>query len=317
MLQEAKSETAANGKATAAAKSIAWHRPDVAIRNIKVVSSSTSRVVTVTPTIAADWLLLNTSNRPLYKSQVDTFARDMKAGRWITNTSDAVMIGSNRVLLNGQHRLAAVVQSGKGIDMLVEFGADPSSVPAIDRGKGRSSLDSYLMSSGKSKTRFWGATAHAAARGASGQKAMMTTQEAESFFDAHENEIDYATGVLEQSRKGIKRSAVAAVLARAFANVPREKLDEFGEVLTTGIAPLKSHAIIQTLRDWLLSHPSQGSGIPPHVVYRKTARALMAFVNGERLKTLYEVSEEPFPYQGERKDTKLRMKRARVRSKSR
>jgi len=318
MLQSSKSEDAPVATVKiGAAKAIAWHRADVALRNVKVVSNGSSKVVTVNAKLAAEWLALNKSNRPLYKAQVATFARDMRAGRWITNTSDAIMIGSNGILLNGQHRLAAVVEAGRSVDMLVEFGADPSSVPAIDRGKGRSALDSYLMSSGKSKTRFWGGVARSASSGANGTRQSMTTQESEAFFDAHEKEIDYAVGILEQARKGIKRSSVAAVFARAMSHVAKAKLDEFGEVLTSGIAPLKSHAIIMTLRDWLLSHPSQGSGVPSYVVYRKTARALLAFVNGERIKTLYEISEEPFPYPGETTNTKLRHKRSKVRSKSR
>lgn len=95
----------------------------------------------VTPAIAAKWLLLNTSNRPLSSTTVDNYAREMKLGNWIGCGADAVVFSTAGTLLNGQHRLAAVVKSGVSIEVAVRTGADPQSFVSMDQGKRRLAAD--------------------------------------------------------------------------------------------------------------------------------------------------------------------------------
>lgn len=297
----------ANGKNR---KAINWGAPESALKALTVLGRSEARLVRVTSDLAAEWLKLNTENRRIRGRVVDTYARDFDAGRWIPNPSDPIMISSTGTLLNGQHRLSAIVKTGKAADLYVEFGADPRSVSAIDRGLSRSAGDAFSMNTGKHKTTYWFGMARMMRQGACGTYPTLTTQEMEKFFLDHEKAIDYADSLTCNARKGIKRAPVGAALARASYHVDRDKLEEFAQVLVSGVAPLKSHAIIVTLRDWLVSHPAHGGGAAPIGVYRKTTRALLAFVNGERIKTLYEISEEPFPLPDEAKG-KSRAKRGR------
>ena len=91
----------------------------------------------VTPAIAAEWLQLNTANRPMSAVTVDAYAREMKAGNWIGLGADAIVFSTSGTLINGQHRLAAVAKSGITIEVAVRTGADPESFVAMDQGRRR------------------------------------------------------------------------------------------------------------------------------------------------------------------------------------
>lgn len=88
------------------------------INKIKVRKEKDTNWVKVTPEMADELLALNDEkNRRLSRHTVEKYAEDMSSGRWgRTNTNPiGVMVDDNgRIvsLLDGQHRLAAVVMSG-------------------------------------------------------------------------------------------------------------------------------------------------------------------------------------------------------------
>lgn len=100
----------------------------------------TTKIETITPDIAKQYLLTNTRNRRLRKTGVEKYARDMKAGRWML-TTDAIGFDENGVLTNGQHRLEACVETGIPFEAIVVRGLDPQSFDATDNGMNRTLAD--------------------------------------------------------------------------------------------------------------------------------------------------------------------------------
>lgn len=79
----------------------------------------TIKEIDITPHIAERWLnKCNTHNRSLYESTVESYALDMKRGFWALN-HQPIAFDDEGILMDGQHRLAAIVRSGKTIRMLV------------------------------------------------------------------------------------------------------------------------------------------------------------------------------------------------------
>jgi hypothetical protein len=77
------------------------------------------RVVRVGPALAAHWLKRNhPNNRRINQGQVAAFVADMQALKWIL-THQGIAFDANGNLIDGQHRLHAIVQSGVEIDLLV------------------------------------------------------------------------------------------------------------------------------------------------------------------------------------------------------
>lgn len=96
--------------------------------------------VVIGPDQAAVLLSGNTSNRRLRRRTVDRYADIMRRGEWL-QTPETISVGSNGVLLNGQHRLLAVMQSGTQQTFLLVRGVDPAAFRALDRGVPRTVAD--------------------------------------------------------------------------------------------------------------------------------------------------------------------------------
>lgn len=107
--------------------------------------------VTVTPETAARWLDANTKNRRLRATDVDRYARDMKAGNWLL-TGEAIKFAADGTLLDGQHRLAAIVKTGITITMLVVRNITDDAQSVMDTGRKRTASDALDIASHKNTT---------------------------------------------------------------------------------------------------------------------------------------------------------------------
>ena len=78
-----------------------------------------AEVVTLGPDLAKKWRLTNTANfRKLNKQRVGVYAADMAAGNWKLN-GEPICFDTDGKLVNGQHRVEAVIMSGATIQTLV------------------------------------------------------------------------------------------------------------------------------------------------------------------------------------------------------
>lgn len=93
-------------------------------------------LVQVTPHIAKKWLHNNTMNRAPSNGVIKKYARAMEKGEWKI-TPDFISFAKDGTLLNGQHRLMAVVESGVTVDMCIATDVEKDSFYVMDRGKTR------------------------------------------------------------------------------------------------------------------------------------------------------------------------------------
>lgn len=100
----------------------------------------TSSPVLVTPSMASAYLASNTRNRPLRKSRIERYASDMAAGRWQMN-GETIIISDEGNLLNGQHRLEALVKAGVPVWMMVTTGVPETAFSTMDAGLTRTAGD--------------------------------------------------------------------------------------------------------------------------------------------------------------------------------
>lgn len=107
---------------------------------IKSLFSSTQshqkiEIVEITPEMAEQILSFNTDNfRSVDKRRVERYANDIRSGLWEL-TGDTIKINGN-TLIDGQHRLMAVVASGRTIRTAIAWNVAESAIH-IDRGKPR------------------------------------------------------------------------------------------------------------------------------------------------------------------------------------
>ena len=73
----------------------------------------------ITPKTAEKYLEQNTNNyRRMNRNKVSIYARDMKNGSWQTN-GEAIKFNKRGELVDGQHRLKAIMEADVPVKMLV------------------------------------------------------------------------------------------------------------------------------------------------------------------------------------------------------
>jgi hypothetical protein len=104
------------------------------------VTQVRSRVQTITPARAAQWLEANTTNRPLSRAVVRSFADAMRRGEWLV-THQGIAFDDSGVLVDGQHRLAAIVEADRPVELTVFTDVAEGTFDVLDIGKRRTAAD--------------------------------------------------------------------------------------------------------------------------------------------------------------------------------
>lgn len=104
-------------------------------------------VEVITPAIAEEMLKHNSRNRPIKRSQVVFLTNEILTNRWITTGQAITFVG--KTLVDGQHRLQAVIEAGKSITSCVIRFPSTANTKQIyqvtDRGVPRTFADTLAM----------------------------------------------------------------------------------------------------------------------------------------------------------------------------
>jgi hypothetical protein len=116
------------------------------VHNIKRENEMIVTEEIITPERALELHEKNRINfRPIDKSRVTRLAKEIAAGKW-EFTGDTIKINPDGLILDGQHRIEACIQSGIPIKTLIAFNVKASAL-AIDRGKPRT-VGQYIANEG-------------------------------------------------------------------------------------------------------------------------------------------------------------------------
>lgn len=119
-------------------------------------------VVIISPEMARDILDFSeksgSRNRRLSPAVVKRYANDMKRGNWKT-TGAAISLTSEGILIDGQHRLNAIVVSGVPVEMVVARGVQKDAFNVMDQGKRRDLADLLYIDGFRQYTSYIGAAA--------------------------------------------------------------------------------------------------------------------------------------------------------------
>lgn len=216
--------------------------------------------VTVTPQMAAEMLRRNTRNRKLNHRRVKAYAKDIANGKW-TMSPTPISFTEDGTLIDGQHRLCAVVSANAPVNMMVAYDVPPDSV--IDRGLLRDSGSALYMRGlidGSVANRTCMAVVNRYLAVVYGGTEIQDFERAE-FINANQDNL---LAAVEISRAGsrnplCKRAPVqAAILAALMSGVPEETLVSFANVVNTGFMSEPSQASAIVLRNYILENGLSG-----------------------------------------------------------
>jgi len=98
----------------------------------------------LTPELAAELLARNLDNRNVSQRRVDSYADDIRHGRWAAN-GETIVVSREGLLNDGQHRCHAVISSGISIPAMIVFGIDRDTRTTTNQGKAKGAGDYASM----------------------------------------------------------------------------------------------------------------------------------------------------------------------------
>jgi hypothetical protein len=224
-------------------------------------------VVQVTPQMARDWLYRSADQRQrsLSTQRVDRIAHDIITGQW-KMTHQPVALDTEGIVIDGQHRLAAVGKAKTAVQMLVAYDADPNTFDVIDTGAARTPADTLRIAG-------YANSAHVAAsarmllaydevkgtnRTFAAVTRLISTTDVVKLIESDRGDelldsIPYASQIAGQwGRYGTKAWLAAAIQILKDAGVPKPTVSNYCERLKDG-AMLKPGSPILAMRRYIMS----------------------------------------------------------------
>ena len=96
-----------------------------------------AELTTITPEQAEDLLLRNDHNRSIETARVLQYAQDLRRGEWQIN-GEAIKVADTGRLLDGQHRLMAILEADTPMTTLLITGMPETTQETMDQGRPRS-----------------------------------------------------------------------------------------------------------------------------------------------------------------------------------
>lgn len=245
-------------------------------------------VETITAKQAERYLQFNSNNRPLRKGLVNQYAKDMKAGKWKL-THQGLAFNCDGTLLDGQHRLAAIIQSGVPVQMLVARGVDSDGQLVMDDHAKRTAGDALSLARKEKITQSQVAVIRACTELSSVNRTdRLTKQELNELIDVFYPAMEFVEARMPGAERGITSAPVKAAIVLAWYYVSDiERLSVFCEILTGKTLPEGDgdrSAVV--LREWLLRNGMHATSSRLEG-FKKTQRAIVAFLQRKDIGKLY------------------------------
>lgn len=248
-----------------------------------------AKIMTVTPALAERLLARNTHNRRVTFSRVDQYAADMRNGDWQLN-GEAIKISSTGQVLDGQHRLMAILEADVDVQVLLITGLPADTQETMDQGRNRSFGDVLKLRGESSCFALAAAVRYVATYEQHGVpvstdfRRPMSVKELARSLDRNPEIRDSLKFALTLRRSWLPVSAVAA-LHYLFSTVSPEDAEDFFRKVCTG-ENLAATDAAYLLRERLIKEHHDASGLHLRVKIAFIVRAWNAYRQGESLRRL-------------------------------
>jgi hypothetical protein len=256
----------------------------------------------IDPKRAEELLAQNHNNRKLRKKTVTKYAKALERGQW-DSTGEPFQVSRTGRLMNGQHRAAAIVESGIPMEnVVVVSGLDDAVFINIDTGFSRKPSDA-LQAVGATNASQMGATVKLLIGlelnlqlTNSHEMSLITREDLVTWYTPRRDELEQA---LSDGRKlnaaiGGKMTAWQAFCYMATDRYGQLVLDDFLQPLVTGVGHIEGDSRI-TLQRWIIN--PHNSALP---AYQHLQAAIKTFVahcgNSPHFKKIHQWNtSQPFP----------------------
>lgn len=262
----------------------------------------TYEIMIVTPTIAYEWLTRcirpippgsnERPNRPIRPPVVTDYRNDIRHGRW-RYTAEPIKFDTDGYLIDGQHRMWAVVREGKSIETGVARGLEPEAQEVMDTGAKRTAANNLSMHGMKNSNQVAAASRLAMVyqsghllRGGTGTAgSSLTHSDVFEFIAVHPEMQDAVTYSLSVRNKIEMPTGVVAVAFWVLSAVDQADADEFMLRLSSRTGLEEGHPI-HALDTCLRRLRTQNKKLSHYDYLTLTFRAWNRWRSGGTFKTL-------------------------------
>jgi hypothetical protein len=210
--------------------------------------------VLISPLLANEFLAKNhPGNRPLTQAQVKRLTQAILNGEFVVG--DAIKFNCLDQLIDGQHRLSAIVKANKSVTMLVIRGYGDHAMSVLDIGTKRSVADIAKLSGSSVNTKHLSIARAILLPHKDTAKYRVITHK--KLIEITETLITYINFGLQSvtAKNTTCRSVVQGAIARAFyCGENSDRLNEFGRIYSDGICAKECDTAALRLREFFLSN---------------------------------------------------------------
>lgn len=255
---------------------------------IKVKTSEQYTVIeAVDPSLAKVLLEGNVINRPLSGSLVDSIARDILNDRWQVSHQGLALASDGR-LLDGQHRLHAIIKANREVQIPVTYNVPPEAFSVIDlNGRPRTIADIAALTRGLKSGRLCVAAVKVI-HGLSDppQQSRWTKAEVDELLDRYQSEVSWAVSIVRSN--AMRSSSIVGAIAYAYPT-DKEKIEAFARTLESRVSMTAPMAALLKAAERMLPVNTDGERRDlAHI----TLRCLWAHLRGEDLKKAYKTESK-------------------------
>jgi hypothetical protein len=278
-------------------------------------------VETITPCQAKSYLLTQENNRPINDKRVSDYVGRMERGEWMVG--QPITFDSMGCLIDGQHRLKALIKYGNPVDFLIMRGLPSESRTVFDIGQQRTAYQiARITGNNRPQIRarlsilscaFMGSRLKAKNKTAEDNRNAINVIGAVTGIrsphallyleEKYSDGLDLAVrtfGGQEAVHIAGRRSVIQSVFFRAYYTQNHKRILEFIEAFYTGISRRPEDDAAIRLRDFSVAlrtgerkvaYGKAGS----LELYTKTESALLSFLQERPIKYLKGLETEEFP----------------------
>lgn len=256
--------------------------------------------ITLTPELAKELLKKNKNNRKLNKAHVNRLSDEMSQGNW-SYTGDAIKISSADLLVDGQHRLEAVIDSGVSIDIELITGVNTDSFSKIDSGLKRTAGQVVQMGGIKNPNNVAAIAKimlNIKDNGGLNRKFSVTPKRYSNCLISNEaasicHDIE-ASGIITKMRREKINTPTQAAMFWLYTNNDKELVARFVDHISNGLFTSQDDPC-KRLKDKLIDMRGSTSMTFATTAMALTFKAWNAFICGAKVKRLSYSLDQDFP----------------------
>ncbi len=240
----------------------------------------------VTPEQASIWLGLNTGNRRVRKALVNYIASQIASGEWQEDHPQPIVFSDAGRLIDGQHRLHAIVQAKTTVTVPVVCGVPDKIRSYLDTGISRTLEDrvefvSDINQNACISQMLSALAAFRSKRWGHGNK--LSPETAIEMFTLHKDALIWVAENYNRKQVATNRVFVRAALMEFYEH-DSEKCVEFADSLQQPDGPIQQ---ARMLRDFLLRNSAlAGSGAHRRDMFLKCTACMVAYMEGRPVKQI-------------------------------